>query len=1073
MPPIPWRVSVTSHPGSTKEDIRNEPDWGRGHQHRVGFKNRQDRRPGLTHGNDELTAKDEEVLEKVRDLRQLKDRAKKGELINFRDIAQHEKDLSLEETKKATRPLGWRFVIHASEDWVKNQQGWPANINKKEKEEEARKEHDPRNGDKDQNDQKEPQQEHEWKMQQGETKHHDAYSSEPSKDEPKTDYQKLLEKYTPQEIALLRAIQHEKDYISKLELNDGKQKSPQHHNRTQISIDEADQFSPDNWLPRSSHLIRLTGKHPMNAEPELQRLFNAGLITPNELHYVRNHGAVPRILWELHELDVEHGKLKLSMNDLRDRFDAINIPIVLACDGNRRKELNMIRKSKGFSWGAGAVSCAYWKGALLRDVLLAAGVPATMPDRSKRYYINFEGADDPSEGKYSTCIPFEYGMDTTNDVLLAYEMNDLPLPPDHGFPLRCIIPGYVGGRCVKWLKRIWVSDKENDSHYHIWDNRVLPSFVTEKDGDFAETLFRHPDTACNEQNLNSVIVRPAQGEKIPLTDARKGHTYRIAGYAYDGGGHEVQRVEVSLDDGKTWLYCIRRFPEKPIRHGKKFWTWVHWHVDVEITSLIRSSSVQVRCWNVFKNTQPREPSWNTMGMMNNCWYVVKHELVSDDDSDVPWLLFRHPCEPGTGDGGWMKPSVENQLASVKQSAGSPQRQFTREEIEKHDTDNDCWIVVDGKVYDATSVLEWHPGGKAAITGHAGKVHQQTSDEFASIHDDYAYQKLKECAIGVVTDKAMQYIKENAEANAQEMAKTADGDDLRLQKHRWIPVRLTKRRELSKDTRAYTFELPNEDGVLGLGTCQHVQVGVHFQDRMLIRSYTPTRPLLPRPQKPSLTNGSGRGVDEHDGCGNFELTVKTYFPTEDQPGGALSNILDCMPIGEEVELRGPTGEIVYNGNGKFVIDNQEKTFNKVSLVVGGSGLTPAYSLLARILLSKGDGTEIRVVDANKSEADILLRDELDDFEKKHNEQLKITYVLSHPSDDWQGEKGHVNADILKEALFEPGKDSAVFLCGPPAMIQKAALPALRGILDMFHSHSKLLADSWTDWGYKEDENMFGF
>lgn len=92
-----------------------------------------------------------------------------------------------------------------------------------------------------------------------------------------------------------------------------------------------------------------------------------------------------------------------------------------------------------------------------------------------------------------------------------------------------MIPGYVGGRCVKWLRRVWISDKENDSHYHIWDNRVLPSFVTEKDGEFAEAMFRHPDTACNEQNLNSVIVRPAQGEKIKLSEARKGNTYRIQG----------------------------------------------------------------------------------------------------------------------------------------------------------------------------------------------------------------------------------------------------------------------------------------------------------------------------------------------------------------------------------------------------------------------------------------------------------------------------------------------------------------------------------------------------------------
>lgn len=130
-------------------------------------------------------------------------------------------------------------------------------------------------------------------------------------------------------------------------------------------------------------------------------------------------------------------------------------------------------------------------------------------------------------------------------------------------------------------------------------------------------------------------------------------------------------------------------------------------------------------------------------MMNNAWYTIKTEITTaDDSSGEARILFRHPTEPGTGDGGWMKPSVENQIEQAKQQAGTPSKQFTREEIEKHSSQGDCWIIVDGKVYDATSVLAWHPGGTAAILGHAGKCHQDTSEEFASIHDDFAYKKLK-------------------------------------------------------------------------------------------------------------------------------------------------------------------------------------------------------------------------------------------------------------------------------------------------------------------------------------------
>lgn len=1086
MPQIPWQVRVRDHPGSSKEDMQAEPDWSKNlSEHRIGFRNRQDRRPGFTHADDEQeddtpdlsrSSSSESDLgydaEAKQKYEELLSEEHQGQLVNFRDVVEHQPDLHIQHPEN--RPLGWRYVLECSEDWVKSQEEWPANVQKRKREEEARAEKEAKTGDgvqieqRDDQENGDEQEENRWRRKEdGSNKHHDAYAANNGQpgpgdttpnNKPETEYEKLLERYTPQEIALLRTLQHEKEYRKTLKHNDGKLKSPQTHNRQTIAIDEQDQFSPDNWLPRSDHLIRLTGKHPLNGEADLATLYKGGLITPNELHYVRNHGAVPKLLWEFHELEVEGGKLVLSMDDLKHNFEAINIPVSLACDGNRRKELNMIKRSKGFNWGSGATGCAYWKGPLLRDVLLAAGVEEPpITGGSEPRWVNFEGADEPSEGKYATSIPLAYAMDPTNDVILAYEMNDVYLPPDHGYPVRVMIPGYVGGRCVKWLKKIWVSAKENDSYYHIWDNRVLPSFITEKDGEFAATMFNHPDTACNEQNLNSVIVKPLQGEKLPLTKARKGATYRIEGYAYDGGGHEVQRVEISLDNGHTWLYCIRRFPEYPIRHGNKFWTWIHWYVDVSLTHILQARSISVRAWNVFKNTQPERPSWNTMGMMNNCWYVVKPELTQEDDEEVPCIMFRHPVEPGTGEGGWMKPSVESQIASAKQAAGAPQKQFTREEIEKHDSDSDCWIVVDGKVYDATSVLSWHPGGKAAITSHAGKVHQDTSDEFASIHDDFAYQKLQECALGVVTEKAAHFIKANAEAAAKEKAEAAQNTsgEVTLQKHKWVPITLASRESISKDTRKYIFDLPDGSSDLGLGTCQHIQLGFHLQDKMLIRSYTPTAPLLPKAGKSDPHSTQQRSTSEvsslRDGQGTFELIVKTYLPTATQPGGAMSNILDTVPLRSSFEIRGPTGEIVYHGAGRFTISGQQHVFKKISLVLGGSGITPGYALIARAVLEEAEagregeeaGVQVRAVDANKTEGDILLREELAKLEGESGGRAKVTYVLSHPSETWDGLKGHVDADIIKSHLFPPGEESAVFLCGPPGMIQKAALPALRG------------------------------
>lgn len=410
----------------------------------------------------------------------------------------------------------------------------------------------------------------------------------------------------------------------------------------------------------------------------------------------------------------------------------------------------------------------------------------------------------------------------------------------------------------------------------------------------------------------------------------------------------------------------------------------------------------------------------------------------------------------------MQPSTENQIEKIKHEVASPQKQFTREEIEKHNKEDDCWIVINGKVYDATSVLEWHPGGKAPIMAHAGKVHFDTTDEFESIHDDYAEHKLSgeiphskrslvqtltscsECVLGLVTEKAMGFIKGQAENAAKERANPSKkNSDTVFDHHRWNTVPFAEKKALSEDTNQYTFNLPPNAKKLGLGTCQHLQLGFHFSDRLVVRPYTPTRPVF-----------------EKEEDGTFDLVVKTYRPDKSQPGGTMSNILDCLRPGEKIDIKGPTGEIRYIGQGKFMIDKTEYHFDKVSLVLGGSGITPGYQLISRILRAKDQGegedkTALKIINANKTEGDILLREEWDELAKKHPDQFQITHVLSRPGDDWKGEKGHVSKDILETYTFGPGKGTVALLCGPPTMIQKAVLPALQ------------------EMGYKEDENLFGF
>jgi nitrate reductase (NAD(P)H) len=230
-------------------------------------------------------------------------------------------------------------------------------------------------------------------------------------------------------------------------------------------IDERDKGTPDDWIPRHHKLIRLTGRHPLNAEPELSILLS-DMLTPASLHYVRNHGAVPKLDWDSHRISVS-GHVKspreFSMQDILS-LPTVTLPVTLTCDGNRRKELNMIKHSRAFHWGPGATGTAVWKvrsfgefsdckGVKLCDVLKMCEVVNV-----ETYHVCFEGADELAKDHYATSIPLSVAMDTTHDVILAFEMNGERLTPDHGFPIRVIIPGFVGGRMVKWLTKITISE---------------------------------------------------------------------------------------------------------------------------------------------------------------------------------------------------------------------------------------------------------------------------------------------------------------------------------------------------------------------------------------------------------------------------------------------------------------------------------------------------------------------------------------------------------------------------------------------------------------------------------------
>jgi len=187
-------------------------------------------------------------------------------------------------------------------------------------------------------------------------------------------------------------------------------------------------------------------------------------------------------------------------------------------------------------------------------------------------------------------------------------------------------------------------------------------------------------------------------------------------------------------------------------------------------------------------------------MMNNCIYKVKSEMIVQDNK-MPAKRFLHPCVPFAKLEGWMKAPKSEE----KDTSNSGEKEFTLEELSKHDKSSDAWIVLNNKVYDVTSVLNWHPGGKNAIMNFVGKASADATTQYNGIHDTYAQGKRDECYLGVLSKKGIEVMKKDAERAEKERAKEEKArEKFAVRKHYWTPVKLEKVDQESEDTKLYTF-----------------------------------------------------------------------------------------------------------------------------------------------------------------------------------------------------------------------------------------------------------------------------
>jgi len=399
--------------------------------------------------------------------------------------------------------------------------------------------------------------------------------------------------------------------------------------------DKRDHGNADKWVPRDPRLNRLTGIHPFNCESPLSVLREHKFLTPASLHYVRNHGICPALFWHDHTITISglvDRPMRLTMAELVS-LPKISVPVTLNCAGNRRKEQNIIRKGIGFHWGCAAASTVVWTGVPLLEVLRHVGIRSV---EEGALWINFEsprGEVPAGDTTYGASHRREVCMNPARHCMLAFMMNGELLHPDHGYPVRLLMPGYIGGRMIKWLSAISVTEEEGSNHYHVFDNRVFPKHIASKDIATAEGIWKDPAYTINDRNINSAIWAPAHCAKVKVS----GDTYTVRGYAYAGAGRPVHRVEVTLNNAQNWRPAkIERF-EKPDEFGQ-CWCWVFWSVEIPIGALAECGEFAVRAWDDSQNCQPERPTWNLMGMMNNPWFRVKVHALDGE------IWFEHPTQ---------------------------------------------------------------------------------------------------------------------------------------------------------------------------------------------------------------------------------------------------------------------------------------------------------------------------------------------------------------------------------------------------------------------------------------------
>ncbi len=344
---------------------------------------------------------------------------------------------------------------------------------------------------------------------------------------------------------------------------------------------------------------------PFNAGPPLELLCQSPN-TPIDLFFVRNHGDVPSVDSATYHLSIDGAphSLSLSLDELQHRFPKVTLEATLQCAGNRRREFMTVQSIPDeLAWGADAIGSAVWSGARLRDVLFAARIDRE-PDQA--LHVAFEGLDRIVQRDQYSHFGGSISIDKalSPEVILAYEMNGEPLAPVHGFPLRVVVPGYIGARSIKWLSHITIQRTPSANYFQAHAYKLFPPNVQPATANWDTGLM-----LC-EMPVNAVICSPPNGAALPTG------SIVVQGYAIAGGNRYVARVDLSTDDGQSWTTVDLSDAAQP-------WTWRLWQT--RLNPAHGECQIVVRAVDSAANTQPEDVRsiWNFKGYVNNAWHRVK------------------------------------------------------------------------------------------------------------------------------------------------------------------------------------------------------------------------------------------------------------------------------------------------------------------------------------------------------------------------------------------------------------------------------------------------------------------